>query len=173
MSSGLVVLVGLSTLASGSDSYADAYRQTTETGRPMVVLVSAEWCGACKTMERDVIPKVRQQPLFRRISFARVDLDRQRTLGRKLTRGGPIPQLLMFRRTGDGWRLSRLRGGQNVRTVEAFIDQGLQRDAEAKQAATKDREQQGEKAPAKQAVNQASKPEAGGSAVKTRVVSTP
>jgi thioredoxin-like negative regulator of GroEL len=166
MSSGLAVLVGLSTLASGTDSYADAYRQTTETGRPMVVLVSAEWCGACKTMEREVIPKMRQQGLFRRVSFARVDLDRQRTLGRKLTRGGPIPQLLMFRRAGNGWRLSRLRGGQSARTVEAFIDRGLKRDAQAKgsEASVEQGQKEAKNGSAKQAGNQPSGAQAGESA---------
>jgi thioredoxin-like negative regulator of GroEL len=175
MSSGLVVLVGLSSLASGTDSYADAYRQTTETGRPMVVLVSAEWCGACKTMEREVIPKMRQRGLFRRVSFARVDLDRQRTLGRKLTRGGPIPQLLMFRRTGNGWRLSRLRGGQNARTVEAFIDRGLKRDAEAKEneIGAEQGQRDRENAPAKQAANEAAEPQADESAGKARAASAP
>ena len=175
MSSGLLVLVGLSTLASGTDSYADAYRQTTETGRPLVVLVGAKWCGACKTMERKVIPKVRQQDLFRRISFARVDLDRQRALGRKLTRGGPIPQLLMFRRTRDGWRLSRLRGAHSARTVEAFIRRGLPRDGEAEQAEAAPAKEQndGEAAAAKQAANQPSKARTDDSAGKMRVVSSP
>jgi thiol-disulfide isomerase/thioredoxin len=159
MSSGLVVLVGLSTLASGTDRYADAYRQTTKTGRPLVVLVSAEWCGACKTMEREVIPKMKQRGVFRRVSFARVDLDREKKLGRTLTRGGPIPQLLMFRRTRAGWRLSRLRGGQNARTVEAFIGRGLQRDERDKQAEKKqargDQEEDGEQSSKGQAAESA------------------
>ena len=163
MSSGLAVLVGLTTLASGGESYADAYRQAAKTGRPMVVLVSAEWCGACKTMEREVIPKMKQQGLFRRVSFARVDLDRQKKLGHQLTGGGPIPQLLMYRRTRAGWRLSRLRGGQSARTVQAFIDQGLRRDALAKEAEAnaEEGEKPSEEAPAEKAAKQASNSETG------------
>lgn len=163
MSSGLAVLVGLSALASGGDSYADAYHQASKTGRPMVVLVSAEWCGACKTMEREVIPKMKQQGVFRQCSFARVDLDRERKLGRTLTRGGPIPQLLMYRRTRGGWLLSRLRGGQSARTVRAFIDRGLQRDAEAKKGEVRAEEghNPSEKTPANKGAKQASDSQAG------------
>lgn len=119
--------------ASPGHSYTDAHRETTETGRPMVVMVGAEWCAACKVMEGSVIPKVQQRGLLRRVAFAVVDVDRQRELGRQLTRGGPIPQLLMFRRTASGWRLSRLVGRHDVRAVEQFIDEGLKRDEQARQ----------------------------------------
>lgn len=129
----ILALLQLSIPVTGTESYAAAHRLTATTGRPMVVMVSAEWCPACRKMEREVIPSVREHGVLRRVAFAVVDVDRQRELGRKLTRGGPIPQLLMFRRTTDGWRLSRLVGGQDSRTVEEFIDRGLNRDEAAKQ----------------------------------------
>jgi thioredoxin-like negative regulator of GroEL len=135
----LAASLGVSMLAPGAETYAtyaDAYRLTRETGRPMVVLVGAEWCGACQTMKQEVIPQVRRRGLLGKVAFAMVNLDRERALGTKLTRGGPIPQLLMFRRTSDGWRLSRLTGRQSVGDVEAFIDRGLRRDAAAQTAST-------------------------------------
>jgi thioredoxin-like negative regulator of GroEL len=133
---GLALLLEVSVLVPGTDTYAAAYRETTKTGRPMVVFVGAEWCGPCQTMKREVIPQIRRRCLRGRVAFAMVNMDRERELARRLTRGGPIPQLLMFRRARDGWRLSRLKGGQTVGTVEAFIDGGLQRDAAAKEAET-------------------------------------
>ena len=130
----LAAALQVAILAPAADTYAEAYRLTAETGRPMVVMVSAEWCPACQTMKKKVIPKVEQRGLLGKVSFAIVNLDRQRKLGKTLTRGGPIPQLLMYRQTNEGWRLSRLTGGQSVRKVEAFIDRGLERDAAEKEA---------------------------------------
>jgi thioredoxin-like negative regulator of GroEL len=129
----LAVLLQLSMAASDGDAYAKAYRDTARTGRPMVVLVSAEWCPACQQMKRDVIPRIKRQGLLSKVAFAMVNLDRDRELGRQLIRGGPIPQLLFFRRTPNGWLRSRLIGGQSVRTVEQFINTGLRRDQATKQ----------------------------------------
>jgi len=131
----LAALLQVSMLAPAGDTYAEAYRTTTKTGCPMVVMVSAHWCPACQTMKEHVIPRLRRRGLLRRVAFATVNVDHERELGRTLTRGGPIPQLLLFRRTPDGWRLSRLTGGQSVHTVEAFIDRGLKRDEAAKRLA--------------------------------------
>jgi len=124
----LVVLLHVSLAAAQPDSYADARRETTRTGRPMVVLVGAKWCPACVEMKQDVVPKVRRRGGLQRVSFAFVDLDRQRRLGRELTDGGPIPQLIMFRHTPDGWRRRTLVGGQNPEAVERFIRQGVELD---------------------------------------------
>ena len=119
-------------IAADPESYAEAHRVTTETGRPMVVMVGADWCPACREMKETVLPQVRQTGVLRRVVFAIVNLDRERELGRRLTRGGPIPQLLMFRRTTNGWRLRKLVGCKNPKAVETFIDEGIQLDQAAK-----------------------------------------
>ena len=58
-----------------------------------------------------------------------VNPDRDKELADKLIGGGPIPQLVMFRRKGDGWVRKNLVGGQSVEAVEEFIKEGLARDA--------------------------------------------
>lgn len=119
---GLTALVQLAMLAaSGEETYAEAHRATNETGRPMVVMVTADWCAACQQMKNDVIPQCRQRGLLRRVAFAIVNLDRERDLGTQLTAGGPIPQLLVYRRTGEGWRMNRLVGGQSIEAIEDVI----------------------------------------------------
>ncbi|NQT11651.1 MAG: thioredoxin family protein [Planctomycetes bacterium] len=133
---GLAVILQGMILAPGTDTYSEAYRATAKTGRPMVVMVSAEWCPACKTMEKNVIPQIKKRGKLSKVSFAVVDLDREQKLGRKLTRGGLIPQLLMYRKTRSGWRLRRLTGGHSLRKVEAFIEEGLKSDAAAKESET-------------------------------------
>lgn len=107
------------------ETYAEAHQQTVETGQPLVVMVGADWCPACHQMERDVIPVVRQRGLLRRVAFALVNLDKDRDVGHKLTNGGPIPQLIVFRRTSEGWQRKQLIGAQPVEKVEQFIKSEL------------------------------------------------
>jgi thioredoxin-like negative regulator of GroEL len=123
-------------MATPSESYAEAHRQTVETGRPMVVMVGAEWCPACKAMEANVLPEMRSRGLLRRVAFALVDMDRDGEIGHKLVEGGPIPQLIVFRKTSEGWKNRRLIGNQSIEAVEEFISQNVSA-TEAKHAPTK------------------------------------
>jgi hypothetical protein len=79
-------------------------------------------------MKKTVLPRVRERGLLRKVAFAMVNPDRDGELAEKLTGGGPIPQLVMFRRTADGWIRKKLIGGQTVETVEEFISEGLAQD---------------------------------------------
>ncbi len=141
----LALLLHVSAVAAGSDSYTQAHRATTKTGKPMVIMVSAEWCGSCQTMEKTVLPQIRKRGLLKKVNFAMVNIDRQRTLARKLTGGGPLPQLVMFRRSGKGWLRRRLIGGQSCKTVEKFIEQGIARDEATKKASGEGQQKQSSK----------------------------
>ncbi len=132
----LAVIVQVSLLASGEKTYAEAHEQVLKSGQPMVVMVTADWCPACQTMKSTVIPQVRQRGLLRRVIFAIVNVDRDQELGRQLIANGPIPQLLMYRRTPDGWRLRRLVGGQSTTTVEEFINEGIELNDRTQKEAT-------------------------------------
>jgi thioredoxin-like negative regulator of GroEL len=138
----LATLLHVAMGAAGGHSYADAHRTTTKTGKPMVVMVSAEWCGSCQEMEKKVLPQVSKHGLLQKVSFAIVNVDRERTLARKLIGSGPIPQLVMFRRTNKGWLRRRLVGGRSPEEVEEFIKQGIARDEAAKLAAEKTQHEQ-------------------------------
>lgn len=134
----LATLLHVSVAAVGGHSYADAHRTTTKTGKPMVIMVSAEWCAACKTMEKNVFPQVQKRGLLKKVSFVIVNVDREKTLARKLIGNGPLPQLVMFRRGNKGWLRRKLIGGQSTQTVEKFIKQGLARDEATKAARAKE-----------------------------------
>jgi thioredoxin-like negative regulator of GroEL len=116
--------------AADGDTYAAAHQTTMETGKPMVVMVSTEWCAPCQMMKRTVIPEVRQRGLLRKVAFAIVNPDRDRELAERLTGGGPVPQLVMYRKTATGWKRRKLIGGQSVETVEQFINEGVASSAE-------------------------------------------
>lgn len=122
------------TAAEKTETYDEAHRVTTETGRPMVVMVGTDWCGPCQTMKKKILPRVREMGLLKKVAFAVVNADRDQDLARKLTGGGPIPQLVMFRKTPQGWMRRKLVGGQSVETVEQFIHEGLTLDSQERPA---------------------------------------
>jgi len=115
-------------------SYTAARKACDKTGRPMIVLVGADWCPACVEMKNNIIPKIRRRGLLRRVAFAEVNVDHHQKLGRELTDGGPIPQVVMYRKTRKGWLRRRLIGGQSAETVSAFIEEGIRLNQEAKKA---------------------------------------
>lgn len=137
MGLGATVVLQLALLATNGETYAEAHKTTSEKGCPLVVMVGATWCPACQQMKTTVLPEVKRRGILQRVAYAEVDLDEDRELGAELTDGGPIPQLLVYRKTQLGWRLKRLIGGQDVRTVEQFIAQGCEGDKDAKAAAKK------------------------------------
>jgi thiol-disulfide isomerase/thioredoxin len=134
----LKLLLPVMLLGVNSEDYSQARKTTTESGRPMVVMVGAQWCPACVQMKDNSLPQVRERGLLRKVVFAMVDFDREKALASELTNGGPIPQLLMYRKTQDGWRLRRLVGGQDPTTIENFINEGIELDQASKQATKKE-----------------------------------
>jgi thioredoxin-like negative regulator of GroEL len=123
-----LLLTGAEATQPTAETYADARQVTMKTGRPMVVMVSTDWCAPCQMMKRTILPRVREHGLFRKVAFAVVNPDRDTELANEITGGGPVPQLVMFRKTSKGWVRKKLIGGQSVETVEEFINEGLASD---------------------------------------------
>lgn len=121
-----MALGGTDAVLADLPTYEEAYRATNEKGTPMMVMVGTDWCPPCQTMKNSVLPRISERGLLRKIAFTIVNPDRDRELARQITGGGPIPQLVMFRRTSNGWKRDKLVGGQSVEKVEQFIKEGLE-----------------------------------------------
>ncbi|MBM4003120.1 MAG: thioredoxin family protein [Planctomycetes bacterium] len=121
----VAVVVGLSLAAAPELSYADAYRQMEQSGRPLLVLVGADWCPGCRTMKANTVPELRKAGHLETVIYAQVDTDKQPDLSRRLMRGASIPQLLLFTRNGDEWRRTQLTGAQNMVEVRAFLEREI------------------------------------------------
>jgi thioredoxin-like negative regulator of GroEL len=120
------------TKATDAETYSVAHRETLETGKPMVIMVGTDWCSPCQAMKKTILPRVRERGFFRKVAFAMVNADREGKLAQEITGGGPVPQLVMFRKTSNGWVRKKLVGSQSEESVEKFIDEGLEADKSEK-----------------------------------------
>lgn len=122
----LTVLLQLSTVAAGADTYEAAHARSMENGQPLVVLVGADWCGACQRMKSTVIPELKKNGALKQVAFATVNSDSQSQLASQLTTGTSIPQLVMYRKTSTGWMRSTLNGAHSSSEVSAFLSRTKQ-----------------------------------------------
>lgn len=101
--------------------YKTAYQKAQSGDKPLLVLVTAQWCPPCQVMKSSTIPQLLAKDAFKDFHYATVDLDLQKTLARKLIGDRGVPQLIMFEKVDGRWMRRYLRGIQTPQTVEAFI----------------------------------------------------
>lgn len=116
------LVIQASMAAVGENSYAMAYRQLQETGRPMLVLVGTEWCPACQQMKQGTLPQARRAGVLSDVSLAMVDADHQSTLARLLMKGSSVPQLILYQKTEQGWKRNQLTGAQSIEQISRLLD---------------------------------------------------
>ena len=73
-------------LATAGSEYMDAYNRADEEGKPLLVLVGAEWCPGCRVMKDEAMPELRRRGGLKHIVFAEVDADAKPELCRKRSR---------------------------------------------------------------------------------------
>lgn len=123
MNSLLLMLATIVVVADGSEptDYKTAYARAQLGDKPLLVLVTAEWCPPCKTMKATTIPQLMSKDAFRGFHYATVDLGVEEKLARKLIGKRGVPQLILFEKNDGRWERRYLRGIQSVASVEAFI----------------------------------------------------
>jgi thioredoxin-like negative regulator of GroEL len=128
----MLVVMQAGLLGAEGQSYADAYNQAVTQGKPLVVLVGADWCQGCNVMKKGVIPNLFRRGKLRDVQFSTVNADEHPKLARSLMRGESIPQLIVFSKTADGgWRREQLVGQKAEQEVEELIDRAAALQAKA------------------------------------------
>ncbi len=125
----IALLLQITTLSSNELSYADAYRIHKETGRPLVVLVGAEWCPACRSMKQSTIPSLTRSGGLDDVVYVEVNTDRQSSLAQRISGGGAIPQLVMYYETDDGAKRVKVVGARGVEGIRDFVSRGVDANA--------------------------------------------
>jgi thioredoxin-like negative regulator of GroEL len=122
----LSALMQVTLLANGGNvSYADAYTASAETGKPMLVLIGADWCPHCVVMKNRVMPQLQQQGALEDISYVTINSDQQPALARQLMQGSSIPQVVLYYRTAQGWKRHRNVGAMSAGNVTQLIRQAV------------------------------------------------
>lgn len=127
------ILLHAAALSAGTHDYATAFKEAEETGRPLVVLIGADWCPGCRQMKYTTIPDLEKKGGLRNVAFAYVNTDHESAVARKLMRGGSIPQLVMYHKTDSGWQRQQLTGAQSTSRIESFLAEATQSGDESTQ----------------------------------------
>lgn len=122
----LAALLQLSALAVGGNTYADAYREASESGKPMLVLIGADWCPGCQVMKNSTLPQMARQGGLRDVTLVVLNYDQQTKLCRQMMRGNSIPQLVMYYKHESGWRRKALNGSQQPFAIASMIKSGVE-----------------------------------------------
>jgi len=120
-----LAFAAVSTVAFAQEAvdYTTAYHQAAENNRPLLVLVTAEWCPPCQVMKSTTIPELVAKNAFSGVNYATVDYDSQVALASQLIGERGLPQLLLFQKVEGQWQRRYLAGLQSVAGIETFMQQ--------------------------------------------------
>ena len=121
----VILVLAAFTNQSEPTDYKTAYNRALEGDKPLLVLVTAEWCPPCQKMKRTTIPELINNQKFNHFNFATVDLDRDRSDARKLIGNGSVPQLIVFEKKNNQWKTRTLLGYNSTAAVEAFLAESV------------------------------------------------
>jgi len=117
----LALLLQTVVVSAGEKDYASAYKEMEETGRPLVVLIGADWSPACQSLKHGTIANMKSAGEFSEVSFTTINTDQDPTLANKLMKGGSIPQLVVYTQSNKGWRRMQLTGNQSRGSVRDLL----------------------------------------------------
>lgn len=104
-------------------NYKTAYERAQAGDKPLLVLITAEWCPPCQVMKSTTIPKLMEKSAFKDFHYTAVDLDKESKLAQQLIGDRGVPQLIMYEKRDGKWVRRYLRGYKTAPVVEAFIAQ--------------------------------------------------
>ena len=93
----------LATTGNEPTDYRTAYQKAKRGDKPLLVLVTADWCPPCQTMKNTTIPRLLSKDAFKGFHYATVDLDAEEILARKLIGNRGVPQLIVFQQNKGRW----------------------------------------------------------------------
>jgi thiol:disulfide interchange protein len=122
----MAALVSATTIVGGGEgSYEKAYHRAQVENKPLVILVGADWCHACRVMKADTIEPMRAEGMLEDVIYAHVDKDAEPELAAKLMSGNTLPQLVVYTKGTDGWKRLSATGLQSRTRVRDIIRRAI------------------------------------------------
>ena len=123
LAAAIVSLSAQAALAQNSVDYKTAYERAQAGDKPLLVLVTAEWCPPCQDMKKTTIPQLLRKSAFKGFHYSTVDLDKDSKIARQLIGDRGVPQLIMYEKQDGKWLRRYLSGYKTTEIVEAFVAQ--------------------------------------------------
>jgi thioredoxin 1 len=129
-----LLFAAVSTLAlagdfpSGSPAFGQNFKKTAKeaesTGKPVIAVFSASWCGPCQMMKKDVYPSSAVKPFHDKFLWVYLDVDlpENQGLASKLGVGG-IPDIRFLSAKGKelGSQVGSTTPGDFANTLEGVL----------------------------------------------------
>jgi thioredoxin-like negative regulator of GroEL len=107
-------------------SYAQAYTESLAEKKPLLVVVGAPWCPACRVLKETTLKPMATTGELDDVSFVVINRDENPTLAAKLTQGEKtIPQIILYTPSENGWQRRKLRGFQSKQPILSLIQNAL------------------------------------------------
>lgn len=103
-------------------SYETAYQKAQEENKPLLIIVGADWCAACKTLKAQTIDPMQSSGKLQDVIVTVVDKDSRPELAQQLMQGSSLPQLVVFAKGAEGWKKFSLSGLQSERRVQELLE---------------------------------------------------
>jgi thioredoxin-like negative regulator of GroEL len=103
-------------------TYEAAYRQAQQEHKPLLILVGAEWCAACKTLKAQTIEPMQSSGKLENVIVTVVDKDLRPDLAEKLMDGKMLPQLVVFSEGAEGWKKFSVTGIQTESRIKELLN---------------------------------------------------
>ena len=121
-----LVLSGVTSEQQLTQDYAEAYQQSVDQQKPLMVVVGAPWCPACNVLKETTITPMAQTGELDTVSLAVINRDDDPELVKELTKGEKmLPQIIVFTQNKGQWKRRKLMGYQPKRPVRSLIRQAL------------------------------------------------
>lgn len=116
------LLFGMVWMGDGAKlTYEAAYTKANKENKPLVILVGAEWCSACKTMKATTIDRMTESGELKDVVFIHLDKDEHPELAERIMVGESLPQLIVFAKNEEGWKRFSATGIQTENRVKELI----------------------------------------------------
>ena len=107
-------------------SYAQAYTESLEEKKPLLVVVGAPWCPACRVLKESTLKSMAKTGELDDVSLVVINRDENPTLAAKLSLGEKtIPQIILYTPGENGWKRRNLRGFQSKQPIRSLIQKAL------------------------------------------------
>lgn len=117
----ILLFAVLNSAQSERPTYEAAYRKAQEEKKPLLVIVGADWCPACKTLKSQTIEPMQSEGKLEEVVVTVVDKDSRPELAQQLMQGNSLPQLVIFAESNEGWKRFSLSGLQSENRVKELI----------------------------------------------------